>query len=115
MTAATQTEWKVLCKSDDLVPLSGIAARVNDAQIALFYVPGLEEEVFALCNHDPVSKANVIARGIIGDVKGDAVVASPLYKQHYSLKTGHCLEDTNIQLRTWPARLNGEQVEIFIS
>jgi len=35
----------------------------------------------------------VLSRGIVGDVKGERVVASPLYKQHYSLTTGRCLED----------------------
>lgn len=112
MTAATHTEWKVLCKAEDLVAHSGVAARLNDAQIALFYLPGHEEEVFALCNRDPVSNANVIARGIIGDLKGEVVVASPLYKQHYALKTGLCQEDTALQLRTWPTRLNNGVVEI---
>ncbi|MGB0468130.1 MAG: nitrite reductase small subunit NirD [Pontibacterium sp.] len=113
MTTAENVEWKVLCNADDLVANSGVAARLGDAQIALFYLPGYENEVYALCNHDRASKANVIARGIVGDLQGEAMVASPLYKQHYALKTGSCLEDETLSLRTWPARLKGGQVEIY--
>jgi nitrite reductase/ring-hydroxylating ferredoxin subunit len=32
-------------------------------------------------------------RGIIGDLQGERVIASPIYKQHFSLATGRCLED----------------------
>ena len=39
------------------------------------------------------------ARGIVGDIKGVAVVASPVYKQHFSLKSGHCLEDDGARNR----------------
>jgi NAD(P)H-nitrite reductase large subunit len=44
----------------------------------------------------------VIARGITGDLGGQLVVASPVYKQHFNLRTGRCLEDESVSLRTWP-------------
>ncbi len=113
MNSVTQLDWKTLCSLSDLVPFSGVAAKMGDAQVALFYLPGQEESLFAVCNHDPVSRANVIARGIIGDLNGEPVVASPLYKQHYALKSGECLEDESVKLKTFPVRLNGEQVEIM--
>lgn len=112
MNSATQLDWTTLCSLGDLVPFSGVAAKMGNAQIALFYLPNQEESLFAVCNHDPVSKANVIARGIIGDMNGEAVVASPLYKQHYVLKSGECLEDESLSLRTFPVRLNNGSVEI---
>jgi len=40
------------------------------------------------------------------------VVASPIYKQHFRLEDGHCLEDETVQLRTWPLRFDGETVMI---
>lgn len=113
MNSATQLDWKTVCSLSDLVPFSGVAAKMGNAQIALFYLPGQEKSLFAVCNHDPVSNANVIARGIIGDQNGEPVVASPLYKQHYALKSGACLEDESLSLRTFPVRLNGEHVEIM--
>ena len=47
------------------------------------------------------SQANVLARGIVGDVDGEPVVASPLYKQHFSLKTGACLEEPGVSVPTY--------------
>ena len=43
-----------------------------------------------------------MARGIVGDLQGQLVVASPVYKQHFNLRTGRCLEDESVGLRTWP-------------
>ncbi|NVN38727.1 nitrite reductase (NAD(P)H) small subunit, partial [Komagataeibacter swingsii] len=63
-------------------------------------------------NHDPFSNANVIGRGIMGDLKGQVVVASPLYKQHFRLEDGQCLEDSAVRLRTWDARVENGKVEI---
>lgn len=69
-------------------------------------------QVYAIDNHDPFSNANVIGRGIMGDLKGQLVVASPLYKQHFRLEDGQCLEDPAIRLRTWDARLENGKVMI---
>ena len=60
------------------------------------------EEVFAVENYDPFSNANVMSRGLVGDLQGQIVVASPVYKQHFNLRTGRCLEDESVSLRTWP-------------
>lgn len=114
-TTMTQT-WQALCSRDDLVPLSGVAAWVETAegpaQVALFYLPGKAPELYALDHHDPLSDANVIARGIVGDLKGQPVVASPLYKQHYRLTDGQCLEDPDVRLRTWAVSFKGNEVWI---
>lgn len=115
MTAQAKTEtWTTLCTLDDLVPDSGVAARLDGQQIALFYLPQAQR-VYALDNGDPFSGANVIARGIVGDLKERRVVASPLYKQHFCLDSGECLEDDGVRLRTWPARIAGERVQIATS
>ena len=67
---------------------------------------------FALNNYDPIGKANVLSRGIIGSLSGEPVVASPLYKEHYSLKTGQCLEDESVAVDVFAVRLNNHRVEI---
>ena len=59
--------------------------------------------VFALGNRDPFSKANVLSRGIVGDLKGELVVASPVYKQHFSLRTGRCVEDAAVEVPVYRA------------
>ncbi|NVN13896.1 nitrite reductase small subunit NirD, partial [Nguyenibacter vanlangensis] len=94
---------------------SGVVAWHDGAQVALFYLPaegGVAAQVYAVDNHDPFSGANVIGRGIVGDLKGQIVVASPLYKQHFRLVDGVCLEDASRRLRTWEARLTDGKVEI---
>lgn len=103
---------KVICHKSDLVENSGVCALINDEQVALFYLPHTEKKVFAVSNWDPFGKANVLSRGILGDIKGKIVVASPLYKQHFDLESGICIEDTSIKLKTYPVFLDGETINI---
>jgi assimilatory nitrate reductase catalytic subunit len=82
--------WTDVCDLDDVLPGAGVCALIDGRQIAIFRI---HESVFALDNFDPASEANVLSRGLVGDLKGEPVVASPLYKHHYSLTTGRCFED----------------------
>ncbi|RKQ97019.1 NAD(P)H-dependent nitrite reductase small subunit [Kushneria sinocarnis] len=107
-----------LCSTADLVAWSGVVALHQGRQIALFYLPRGRDrrgdaEIFALDNHDPFSGANVIGRGIIGDKGGEPVVASPIYKQHFRLRDGVCLEDDKVRLATFEVRLEGDRVVLF--
>ncbi|ALM85934.1 nitrite reductase small subunit NirD [Bordetella sp. N] len=109
--------WRRVCKRADLVAGSGVVALVDGEQIALFYIPDAAPAgaaVYALANKDPQSGANVIGRGIVGHLGGELVVASPMYKQHFRLRDGHCVEDAGQVLRVWPARLEGDDVDILI-
>ncbi|KJH82268.1 nitrite reductase small subunit NirD [Stutzerimonas stutzeri] len=106
--------WRALCSRRDLVANSGVVAWLDGEQVALFHLLETEagEQVFAIANKDPKSGANVIGRGIVGQLKGDLVIASPLYKQHFRLQDGTCLEYPEQRLQVWPVRLNGDAVEI---
>lgn len=115
MTTNPKPNWTRLCNKNDLVPHSGVAAKIEGQQVALFYIPEFADEVFAISNHDPFSGANVLARGLIGDLKGEPMVASPIYKQHFSLSSGICFEDDDVSVPVWPVRLQGDQVEILIA
>lgn len=74
------------------------AALIGGEAIAVFktYVGA----VFALGNYDPVSRASVLARDMVGSrmVTGESVdfVASPMHKQAYALPTGVCLDDPTL-------------------
>lgn len=94
----------------DLVPGSGVCALVNGEQLALFYLPEEPVPVYAVNNWDPVGAANVLSRGVLGDLQGQLVVASPLYKHHFNLATGQCLEDETVRIRTYGVHLNGDKV-----
>ncbi len=83
--------WTPVCDINEIVPNTGVGALVDGHQIAIFRLD--DNRVFALDNFDPHSQANVLARGIVGDLGGELVVASPIYKQHFRLTDGACLED----------------------
>jgi NAD(P)H-dependent nitrite reductase small subunit len=105
------SNWLDICSVDDLQPNSGVCALVDGQQVAIFYMPA-EQAVFAIGNYDPIGKAYVLSRGMIGDISGVPVVASPLYKQHYDLKTGQCLEDDSVKVNAYNIRISGDRVEI---
>lgn len=103
--------WIDVCAVEDLQPDSGVCALVADQQIALFYLTKTQQ-IFAVSNFDPIGKANVLSRAMIGDLGGEPMLASPLYKQHYSLKTGACFEYADIKLQTYPVRIDNNRVAI---
>ena len=111
---AQYTYWQTLCGRQDLVANSGVVAWLNGVQVALFYLPNEPEgnRLFAIENRDPKSGANVIGRGLVGSLAGDLVVAAPLYKQHFRLQDGTCLEYPEQTLNVWPVRFNGDAVEV---
>ena len=106
-----ELEWVEICSLDDITPNTGVGALINDQQIALFRV-GNEKRVYALSNQDPFSQAYVMSRGIIGDLQGERVIASPIYKQHFSLATGRCLEDKDQKLLVFPSKIENGKVWI---
>lgn len=110
--------WINLCRENDLVPGSGVCALLKRAgvaeQVALFR-ESPQGSVYALSNYDPLGDAYVLSRGIIGSVGERLVVASPLYKQHYCLQSGQCLEDDTVRVKAWPTRIASGQVQIQIS
>ncbi|PCI62186.1 MAG: nitrite reductase (NAD(P)H) small subunit [Gammaproteobacteria bacterium] len=121
-TNTAKISWLSICQIDDILPNMGCCALVTTAsnqaqQIAIFRINSLtsEEQLFALDNYCPFSQANVISRGIVGDLDDKIVVASPLYKQHFELSSGQCLEDETMFLNTYAVRLNGSTVELALS
>ncbi|UOA10251.1 nitrite reductase small subunit NirD [Methylobacter sp. S3L5C] len=106
--------WQDVCSIDDLQPDSGVCALVDGQQVALFYMPK-ESAVYAINNYDPFGKANVLSRGLIGDINGQPVVASPLYKQHFNLQTGICLEDETVTIPAYAVRMENGSVQISMT
>ena len=101
-------EWVAVCQLDDIVPNTGVCALVGERQVAVFRLD--DDRVYAIDNHDPYSRANVLSRGIVGDLKGELVVASPVYKQHFNLMSGQCLEDADVRVPVYPVRVEAGTV-----
>ena len=99
-----------ICRLDDIVPDTGVCALLGGEQVALFRIG---DKVFAIGNRDPFSGANVLSRGIVGDLKGELVVASPIYKQHFSLVTGRCIEDESVSVPVYRALVDGADVLVL--
>jgi nitrite reductase (NADH) small subunit len=94
--------WRSVCKLDDVLPNTGVCAQLEGRQIALFRVADC---LFATDNYDPASAANVLSRGLVGELNGELFVASPIYKHHYGLTTGRCLEDQAKSVSVHPVRV----------
>jgi nitrite reductase (NADH) small subunit len=126
-------KWLEVCSVDDLQPDSGVCALLDGEQVAVFCVqehdggrefiratrinsrPQLVAKVYAVGNYDPLGNANVLSRGLIGDINGQPVVASPLYKQHYNLQTGACLEDETVTIPVYAVRIENGSVQVNLS
>lgn len=100
----------IICEQKDLVANSGICAMVDGQQIALFYLPKETPQVYAIGNWDPIGKAHVLSRGMVGDINERLVVASPLYKQHFDLHTGECLEHSEYSVPVYRVELTADKV-----
>jgi nitrite reductase (NADH) large subunit len=107
----TGERWHDVCALEDLIEGAGVGALVAGRQIALFQVHG---RVYALDNFDPASRANVLSRGLTGNLQGERVVASPVYKHHYVLTSGRCIEDSTFNVTAYPARVEDGRVLVQV-
>jgi nitrite reductase (NADH) small subunit len=99
-----------VCRLDEIVPDTGVAALVRGEQVAVFRI---DQKIYAIGNRDPFSGANVLSRGIVGDLNGELVVASPVYKQHFSLLTGRCIEDPSVSVPVYRTQVEGADIQIL--
>jgi nitrite reductase (NADH) small subunit len=99
--------WETVCLLDRLLPERGAAALLaaggEPVQVALFRMA--DGTLHAIGNVDPFSGAAVLSRGIVGDRGGVPTVASPVYKQAFSLVTGQCLDDPDVRVPVYPVRI----------
>jgi len=107
-------QWEDICKTGDILPNIGVCALFEGQQVAIFKIANSSgtEQLFAINNYCPFSESNTISRGLVGSLEGKTVVASPLYKQHFDLSTGICLEDSTVSLNIYPVRIEGDTVQL---
>ena len=135
MTATTVRRWVRVCSLRDLEPGRGVAALVDGHQVAVFLLPAAggggggvggaatgggehgggepAAHLRAVDNRDPVSGANVLARGLLGSADGTDYVASPMLKHRFDLTSGRCLDGVSPGVRVWPVRVWGTTVEVL--
>jgi nitrite reductase (NADH) small subunit len=98
-------QWITVCALDDIVPDTGVCALLNGEQVAVFRVGANDPDIFAIENYDPNSHAAVLSRGLVGSLGERVVVASPIFKHHFDLRTGECLEAPEHSVACYPARV----------
>lgn len=112
MNTAT-LNWTAICAADDILPNTGVCALVDDRHVAVFRVG--QDEYFAIDNVDPKNGASVLSRGLVGNLGDKVVVASPLYKHHFDLRTGECLELPECSVRAHKVRIEDGRVLVVTS
>ncbi|GAB3135911.1 nitrite reductase small subunit NirD [Tsukamurella serpentis] len=98
-------DWTEACPVSRLEPLRGVAVLLPDgAQVALFRLA--DDSIRAVGNIDPIGRAAVMSRGIVGDRGGFPVVQSPLKKQAFSLLDGRCLDAPGVSIPVYDVRIS---------
>ena len=105
MTTSMHRAMTPVCLLDDIEIEGGVAALVAGSAVAIFRTH--DGNVYAISNYDPVACASVLARGIVGTRGSIPVVASPMHKQSYDLRTGQCLDDAEVRVPTFDVRVDG--------
>ncbi|MGW7535600.1 nitrite reductase small subunit NirD [Amycolatopsis sp. NPDC054798] len=103
------SSWTAVCAAADIPAFSGAAALIDGQQVAVFRAG---DGWYALSNWDPCSGAAVLSRGIVGDAGGEPVVASPVYKERFSLRTGECLDAEGVSVPVYPVRVRDGVIEV---
>lgn len=105
--------WVPVCPIDAIVPNTGVCALVQGRHVAVFRIG--QNKLFAIDNLDPKTGASVLSRGLIGSLGDRVVVASPLYKHHFDLLTGECLETPDYNVAVHEARAENGQVLVALN
>ncbi|GAB2974649.1 nitrite reductase small subunit NirD [Amycolatopsis acidiphila] len=108
---AVDTRTVAVCEAGLLLPGRGVAALLPDGrQVAIFRTEG--GELYGLSNIDPFARAAVLSRGLVGETGGVPFVASPLLKQRFDLRTGVCLDDESVVIRSYPVHVVDGMVHV---
>ncbi|WP_395703326.1 nitrite reductase small subunit NirD [Aquabacterium sp.] len=113
MSPNPPTVFTPVCHVDDIVPDTGVAARVQGRHVAVFRVGA--DDFHAIDNVDPKSGASVLSRGLVGNLGERIVVASPLYKHHFDLRTGECLEAPEHSVRAHAVHVDDGRVLVALA
>ena len=113
MNSTDSLAWTDICAVDDILPSTGVCALVADRHVAVFRTGS--DQFFAIDNVDPKSGASVLSRGLIGNLGERVVVASPLYKNHFDLRTGECLEAPEHSVQTHGVRSEGGRISVAVA
>jgi nitrite reductase (NADH) large subunit len=106
---AAEGSWVDVGAAADFPRNGGLSIRYGDHQLAVFHVDGTWYATQNLCPH---KRDMVLARGLVGDVRGEPKVACPMHKKTFSLVTGEALDGGCGELHTFAARERDGRIEL---
>ena len=106
----SEKSWVEVGSTDDFMPNVGTPILYGDSQLAVFNNEK-RGEWYCTQNMCPHKQAFVLSQGIIG-ANGDQNphVACPLHKKTFDMKTGEGISDDNLNILTFPVKLEGGKV-----
>ena len=109
--ANSQKSWVKVGSKSDFSANVGTPILVGDTQLAVFN-NAQRGEWYCTQNMCPHKQAFVLSQGILGDAQGTAKVACPLHKKQFALEDGSEIGEGDLNLLTFPVRLDGEDVMV---
>lgn len=108
----SQKSWVHVGNTDDFLPNVGTPILYGDSQLAIFNNE-MRGEWYCTQNMCPHKQAFVLSQGIIGATADDVPkVACPLHKKTFDLSTGEGISDQDLNILTFPVKLEGKKVYV---
>ena len=108
------TTWTPVCSVEDILPNTGVCALVRERHVAVFRVEDDVQRLYAIDNFDPNAQASVLSRGLVGNLGARIVVASPIYKHHFDLSSGECLEAPENSVKAYAVRVQDGLISVAV-
>jgi nitrite reductase (NADH) large subunit len=105
----SEKTWVEVGEVSDFGPNVGTPILYGESQLAIFNNKA-RGEWYCTQNMCPHKQAFVLSQGIIGDSNNVPKVACPLHKNTFSLESGEGLGDNDLNILTFPVKLEGDKV-----
>ena len=108
-------QWFKVGQVADFPADGGLCVQAAQRQIAVFNFER-RGEWFATDNQCPHKQQMAISRGMIGSHGEDCEpkVACPFHKKTFSLLDGRCLSEDDFQLKTYPVKVDQDEVWVAV-
>lgn len=105
--------WIAIVPASQVPADRAVCALVDGEQVAV--VRTGDDRWYAVSNWDPIGRAMVMSRGLVGSRGEVDVLISPLHKQAYDLETGVCLDRAGVSLEVHDIRIRDGVVEVGLA
>lgn len=107
----SQKSWVEVGTTSDFLANVGTPILYGDSQLAVFNNEQ-RGEWYCTQNMCPHKQAFVLSQGMIGDASNVPKVACPLHKKTFSLESGEQLGEGDLNLLTFPVKIEGGKVMV---